>query len=345
MEEMEWTLPLRTVNFFVSFSQTFFFSAKSDIINRSPEGGVTYMLSFFKKRRASEPTQETETASVIEETNDTPVEEAPAVMPLYFPQGVDTGISMEERYVLQFFVSELPEMAEGELAIDGYKLTQDEAGMMLQAIVRNNMDVDIEIGTVPIVLIDADHNMVVRSMFDLTSFGEVPARKAMPCRFFLPFSDFLVHQADLSNWMIGFQMEDGRVMRAVTELDFEQSTDFSLEEHVEAQDQQVLDAIQRAIAETEGQVNMFGTSLGQGENGELIVELLLRNGRNEVVEMTDGMVFTILDAARDVVASRAFDFSSVKVEPKSVQRLVLEYEVGDWQKAEPDFSEWSVDVS
>ena len=303
------------------------------------------MLSFFKKLRSAESKQETETASVIEETNDDLAEENErAVLPLHFPPGVDTGDSMEERYVLQFFVNELPEMAEGELSIDGYKLTQDEAGMMLQAIVRNNMDADIEIGTVPIVLIDANHNMAARSMFDLTSFGEIPARTAMPCRFFLPYSDFLVQQVDLSEWMVGFHMEDGRVMRAVTELDFEQRADFSLAEHVEAQDQQVQEAIERAIAETEGQIGMFGTSLGQGENGELIVELLLRNGRDEVVEMADSMVFTIYDAARDVVASRAFDFSSVKVEPKSVQRLVLEYEVGDQQKAEPDFSEWSVDV-
>ncbi|BAU26535.1 SLAP domain-containing protein [Aneurinibacillus soli] len=303
------------------------------------------MLSFFKKLRSSEPKQETEAGSVIEETNDTPAEEvASAVLPLHFPQDVDTGISMEERYVLQFFVGELPEMAEGELSIDGYKLTQDEAGMVLQAIMRNNMDADIEVGTVPVVLIDAHHNMVARSMFDLTSFGEIPARTAMPCRFFLPYSDFRVQQADFSNWMVGFHMEDGRVMRAVTELDFEQSGDFSQDEHVEAQDQQVLDAIERAIHETEGQVNMFGTSLGQGEHGELVVELLLRNGKDEVVELTDGMVFTVLDAARDEVASQAFDFSAVKVEPKSVQRLVLEYDAATLKKAEPDFSEWSVDV-
>jgi len=305
------------------------------------------MISFFKKLRSSgAKQQEVEQAPAAGEEHAEPekTEEVRPVMGLYFPKEFDSQFAQEDRYVMQFFLSELPEVAEGKLSIDGYKIGQDTTGLSLLAVLRNNMDADIALTRVPLVLQDAAQNTIARSVFDMSEAGVVPAHSAMPWRFVFPYSDFLVPQADLSSWSVGFHMENGEIQTQVSEFDFEPADQFSMSEYIEERDQQVIDEIKRAIEQTENQVNFIGTTVNYTEDGSLVAELFLRNGRSEEVALDKAMVFTLRDAAGDVVASRTLDMSQVKLSPKSVTRWTLTYDKDTQQKENPDLSEWLVEV-
>jgi SLAP domain-containing protein len=151
-------------------------------------------------------------------------------------------------------------------------------------------------------------------------------------------------QADLSSWSVGFHMEDGSIRQVVSELDFESAPEVSMQDYVEKRDQQVMDEIKKAIEQTENQVNFIGTTVQYTEDGNLVADLFLRNGRNEEVTLGKEMTFILRDAADDVVASRTFDMSHMKLSPKSVTRWTLTYDKASQKKENPDFSEWVVEV-
>jgi SLAP domain-containing protein len=308
------------------------------------------MFSFFKKLRSSEAKQETEkvqdTQTDQEQQSNTVEEEEQqtSTLALHFPNSSDNGFSQEDRYVLQFFVSELPAIRVGELAIDGYKLSQGPSGLLVQAVLRNNMDSDIQLQQLPLVLQDANENTLARSLFDMSKADIIPAHSAVPVSFMFPYTDFLLPQADLSSWKVGFHMADGLMRTVVSELDFESAEEFSMHDHLEQRDQQVIADIQKAIQQTENQVNFIGTTIDYNDEGELVVELFLRNGREEEVTLDNNITFSVQDAAGDIVASKSVDMSQIKLSPKSVTRWTLVYDKASQKKENPDLSEWTVET-
>jgi SLAP domain-containing protein len=303
------------------------------------------MISFFKKLRSTGTKNEADvSASAGVEKVEATEQDVRPLMGIHFPKEFDNQFSQEERYVLQFFLTELPEIEEGQLAIDGYKIGQDMNGLVLLALLRNNTDAEIALEHVPLVLQDANHNTIARSVFDMSESETIPAYTAMLYRFLFPYSDFLMPQADLSSWSVGFHMEDGSIRQAVSELDFESAPQVSMQDYVEKRDQQVMDEIKKAIEQTENQVNFIGTTIQYTEDGSLVAELFLRNGRSEEVTLEKDMTFTLRDAANDVVASRVVDMSQMKLSPKSVTRWTLTYDKASQKKENPDFSEWVVEV-
>ncbi|MED0738675.1 SLAP domain-containing protein [Aneurinibacillus thermoaerophilus] len=307
------------------------------------------MISFFKKLRSSGAASEAETAENTVKKEEQAeaageVEETNTRMKLYFLPGHDKSFSQEEGYVLQFFISELSPIAEGQVAIDGYKIEQEVNGLKLTLVLRNNMDADISLERLPLVLQDANQNTVARSMFDMKE-TVIPAHSAVPLRFLFPHHDFLVPQADFSSWKVGFHMEDSSVRPVVSELDFEPAVHFSMREYMEKQEQQVTENIRKAIQETEAQINFIGAAVDDAEDGSLVVDLFLRNGRTEEVALKKDMAFVLRDAAGDVVAAQAFDLSQVKLAPKSVTRWKLVYDKESRKKQNPDFSEWSIQAA
>jgi SLAP domain-containing protein len=304
------------------------------------------MISFFKKLRSSGTKAEADMTSTTKEERLEVKEnqDVRPVMGLHFPDEFNNQFSQEDRYVLQFFVSELPPVEEGKLAIDGYKIGQTVDGLVVLAVLRNNMDVDIALEQVPLMLQDAQQNTIARSVFDMSEAGAIPAYSAVPWRFVFPYSDFLMPQMDLSSWSIGFHMESGVILTAVSELDFETTEEFSLSEHIEAQDHRVHMDIQRALMETEGQIGFMVGRVDVSEEGEYSVLLLVRNGCEEELRLPDNVSVTLLDGAEETVAEGLFDLSENPVPPLSVVSYTLTYPADAVRKADPDLSGWSVAV-
>jgi SLAP domain-containing protein len=297
------------------------------------------MVSFFKRLRFSKAKEsEREIISIDSEE----VRENREGMTLFFSDEFERYASSEEKYILHYFLDELPPLKKGMVAIDGYKLTQDRGrGVTLVALLRNNKEEEISLSRVPLLLCDADHNMIARKVFT-REVGTIPACTAIPWRFVFEYDDFLVSHADLSSWSIAFQMEDGSACRETSILNFEIEDSFSKEKYIEAQDQRVLAQIKKAIEKTENQVNFIGRTVYYTEDGKLVAELFLRNGREQEVALDDHMIFTLRDAEDDIVASQAFDMSHIRLSPKSVTRWMLVYEVHAQYKDEPDFREWLI---
>jgi SLAP domain-containing protein len=139
-------------------------------------------------------------------------------------------------------------------------------------------------------------------------------------------------------------MESGVILTAVSELDFETAEEFSLSEHIEAQDHRVHMDIQRALMETEGQIGFMVGRVDVSEEGEYSVLLLVRNGCEEELRLPDNVSVTLLDGAEETVAEGLFDLSENPVPPLSVVSYTLTYPADAVRKADPDLSGWSVAV-
>ncbi|WP_047150883.1 SLAP domain-containing protein [Aneurinibacillus tyrosinisolvens] len=317
-------------------------------------------MAFFKKRSTdSEQTQEPsinetevkESAGAEHQEDgfvsekEQPVKEKEYARPqtrLVLPQGKDE-LPNELRYVMQFIHSELPPIEEGTLSIDGYKLEQGTFGFTLTAFLRNNTEEAIFLTFVPLVLFDADNNLIARRVFNLDAV-EMEPKTALPYQFEFYPEHFTMNSFDLSSWYVAFHMH-GDEFRAVTPIEpFETREDFSIQNQVEKEYRQARAHALNILEETQGQINFIRGGFAFSEAGNLAVELYIRNGREEEVSLPDNLVCTVLDTQGDEVASASFDLSGVLLPPSSVTLYTLEYDKNLIRKENPDLSDWSIRV-
>ncbi|WP_027415553.1 SLAP domain-containing protein [Aneurinibacillus terranovensis] len=334
-------------------------------------------MAFFKKRRsaaeaAPELSQETspeqtesqelqeaaetgqahesaENTSTIEEENNNQeagsTEEKKWAKPqttLVIPDTFKENLSNEMRYVMQFSYSELPQLEQGELSIDGYRIEQGPFALTLTAFLRNNKEEEVILTQVPLVLVDANYNAVARKVFNLQAL-EIQPGTGIPYRFDFYPEHLITPSADLSSWYVGFHMQSGQIKPTTDTLSFEVRENSSmLQDKIEQEDRRVYADLQRVLEQTEGQVNFIGARVSVSDEGELAVEILVRNGQDEEIHFADQIVFELRDARGDVVASKPFDLSDLHIPPHTVARYTLEYGKNAFLKEEPDFSDWSI---
>lgn len=212
-----------------------------------------------------------------------------------------------------------------------------------QPYLRNNTDEDVTLTAVPLVLFDANQNMIARRVFDMKGL-EVQAKTAIPYQFDFYPEHMLTQSANISSWEIGFHMRNYSISSVISEFNFETSEVFSPDEKIEEEDRRVYSDVQRALMETEGQVGCLIGRVDVSEEGDYSVLLLIRNGRENEVQLANNIPIALLDGIGEVVAEGQFDLSSISLPPQSVVPYTITYPASAVRKAEPDLSGWSVAI-
>ncbi|MFT9849631.1 SLAP domain-containing protein [Aneurinibacillus sp. REN35] len=302
------------------------------------------MISILKKWRSNRNKEEQEQPVIQEEIHEIKEEvavEEPARMQLVFPESVRPSFEQDDIYVLQFASSELPEIEQGVLAIDGFKLKQEFQGFSVQAFIRNTMADDVTIDKLPLVLKDADGKLLAHHVFELDEAMRIPQNSMVPWRSVFPYPSFITSNGNLSAWHVAFYMKGGETHTRITDLNFETS-DQSWQQQSQQVDSEVMEGIQKALAQTEGMVHILGLSAAVRQDGGIDAMVALRNDRDEAVYLEDNTVFALVDAQGNELASHTFDLSHIELPPHSASPYTLLFPKESVQVAGDSLEEWAL---
>ncbi|MFC7373060.1 accessory Sec system S-layer assembly protein [Fictibacillus iocasae] len=249
-------------------------------------------------------------------------------------------VPLQEKYVYQFQHKQLPPLKPNQISIHGTDVIQDDEAVLINAFIRNTLEKAIQFEEVTLLLLNEEGAVLARKTFELLSMGEIPAVSSRPWKFLFMKED-LTEGAVIpeTGWKLAFELKQRAQAPSQHALKLDQSWESRLNE---AQKGQLENLVKNLPALTPGEVNLMGLEAKfQGEDGSLIVTLLIRNGGERSIELQQ-IPLIVEDAAGDVAASGAFQLDSLVVEANTSKPWTFIFPSSLVQKSDADLSRWRV---
>ncbi|MFD0050283.1 accessory Sec system S-layer assembly protein [Actinomycetes bacterium NPDC127524] len=114
----------------------------------------------------------------------------------------ENQISAEQRKYLEEMVTNLPKLNTGEINLMGIEATmKDDGTLACVVLIRNGNDKNIKLETIPLVVEDADGDIVCQGGFTLENF-EVKANTSKPWTFIFPAALITKPQPNFERWKV-----------------------------------------------------------------------------------------------------------------------------------------------
>jgi SLAP domain-containing protein len=137
---------------------------------------------------------------------DTKVKVSGKIKPGY--ENLPEEIAEKDKSIYDDFLSELPELKEGEFTISTFSIgLQKDGSILITVVMRNGNDKPINIQKLPITLKDARGITIKSEIFELKDFTVKPF-KAKICNLVMPTTLRLEKEAALKNWSVSFTLEN-----------------------------------------------------------------------------------------------------------------------------------------
>lgn len=257
------------------------------------------MLSFFKRKKQGEDS--TIDAGQLLQKEYEQKEEWIKTDLSFHPH---MSISTEQKYYFQFLNNELPPLKPNQLSLSGIELKKENGRYIVTAFIRHTLNQSLSLGEAPLLLIGPNGELLGRKVFPLNELGELPPNSSRPWSFMFLESDLFVKELPETGWKLAFEIKKPHA------LDMEESWEKSLSD----EDKQKLEQLVRSLAPPkEGELNFMGLQAKMGEDGSLIVTLLIRNGSYKNVRL-EKLPLVVEDANKEIVARGAF---SLQLEVKA----------------------------
>ncbi|MCX8046080.1 MAG: accessory Sec system S-layer assembly protein [Anoxybacillus gonensis] len=257
------------------------------------------MLSFFKRKKQGEDS--TIDASQLLQEEYEQKEEWIKTDLSFHPH---MPISTEQKYYFQFLNNELPPLKPNQLSLSGIELKQENGRYIVTAFIRHTLNQSLTLGEAPLLLIGPDGELLGRKVFQLNELGELPPHSSRPWTFVFLENDLFVKEIPDSGWKLAFELKKPHA------LDMEESWEKSLSN----EDKQKLEQLVRSLTPPkEGELNFMGLQAKIGEDGSLVVTLLIRNGSYKNIRL-EKLPLVVEDASKEIVARGAF---SLQLEVKA----------------------------
>ena len=271
------------------------------------------------KQNTSAQIEETEAADTVETT-------------LHFPEQWD--IPAKERYVYQFHHSRLPKLKANQLSISGYKFVEVNGNIEVEAFIRSTVDRPVQIEAVDLILFDETGQPAARKHDDWDELGELPPFSCTPWRFIFTQEDRLSDAAVNDKWQILFELKQ----KAEESLDLDPAWEERLTPEKKAHFENLLTKLPKLGPK---EVNITGVELAFLENRSLEVIVLIRNGTEQEVQISQ-LPLTVEDATGEIVCQGQFTLPPLKVKPKGAKPWAFVYPAELIAKPDADFSKWKI---
>lgn len=297
------------------------------------------MFSFFKKKQNdSDQLKNDGRESAIassELTDSTDVESA---------EEVDTELSIhpssnipkEQMYVLRFLNNELPPLKANQLSLSGIEWDEQPEGLAVSAFVRNSVNKGIQLGDVPLLLINEKNEVKARHEFNLAEVGEIPANSSRPWTFIFP-APSIEKQVGLEkeNWTLAFDLTSKE-----HKLDLSDSWKEALPEAEKEKLQQI---VEQLGAPGKSELNFTGLQAGLAEDGKFHVTVLIRNGYDRQINI-EKLPLQVLDSHKEVIAEGQFNVGNLEIKANTTKPWSFIFPKELLKNENPDLSRWSVQV-
>lgn len=294
------------------------------------------MLNFFKKNSHSEGNTNNSNESVIsskellnEEERIANTEEEIFTALSFHPSW---NIPTEQRYVYQFLNNELQPLKPNQISLSGVELkhNEQETEYYATAFVRNSLNKGIRFEKTSLLILDETGDILARKEFNLSELGELPPRSSRPWIFTFKRQNLLVDKLPVEGWKLAFELKKKH------SLDLEDSWESSL---ADTDKEKLKKLIEQLAPPKPGEVNFMGLSAKIGEDEDLHVTLLIRNGSTKDIELHQ-IPLQVEDASGEIVARGGFKLSDLKVKANTSKPWTFIFPKELLLIEKPDFSSW-----
>jgi accessory Sec system S-layer assembly protein len=237
----------------------------------------------------------------------------------------------EKEYVLRFLNNQCQPLKPNQISLSGIEWNEDADGSLIAtAFVRSSLSKAITFDDVPILLIDADGELLARGVFDLSLLGELPPKSSRPWHFEFVIEERLTNKLPSEGWKLAFELKQQH------SLDLANSWEQSL---AEEDKEKLRELLKRVQPPKPGEVNFMGLQAAVKEEGNLHITLLVRNGSDRAIKI-ESLPLLVEDASGEVVAKGGFQLEDFEVKAHTSKPWTFIFPASILMKEQLDLSSW-----
>jgi accessory Sec system S-layer assembly protein len=245
-------------------------------------------------------------------------------------------VPQEQEYVFRFLSNELEPLKPNQISLSGIDIDVEpvNGSWLVKAFFRSSLDQQISVGSVELMLLDEEGNILASDEFDLKKLGDIPARSARPWVFIFTQNNIFAKQPPTENWKLTFNVQS----MVPHKLELEQVWEDSLTDEQKEGLAKVVEGLPKLKPR---EVNINGFQLNQQEDGCIAVSILIRNGHSKQINI-EKLPLELIDAPGDLIARGSFELMPLSVKANTSKPWTFIYPKELIQKDEPDFTRWTV---
>lgn len=217
-------------------------------------------------------------------------------------------ISDVQKEILEDEIKELPPIEEGQLNISGIYSYDLGEKLETKVYIRNGLSENLNLGNIPLLIINSKGETLARQVFNLESLGTLPPHSARPLKLYFDKKNVNVDSISLDDWQIVLDGKFDITTKVKTVYE-------SLPEGIEVGDKLVFDKFLDELPELkEGEFSISTFSIGIQKDGNILVTSVMRNTTNQPIAI-DKVPMTVIDANGRIVKSNLFKLDNFIVNP------------------------------
>ncbi|KEI06437.1 SLAP domain-containing protein [Clostridium botulinum C] len=260
--------------------------------------------------------------------------------------GIDTEISVHpemegsiskfQMQCLQDELKTLPSIKEGEVDVNTDFFFELEDKYEASIFIRNGLATGINLEKIPFIVLGKNDEELGRKVFNLREVGEIPPRSVRPWKIYFKKDELSIGKNDLKDLKIIF---DSRLKAAgVVKVRYE-----NLPSGIQGQERKKYeDFLENLPLLREGQVTMTAYDVHITEEGKIAVELVIRNGRHNGVDV-QRVPLSVYDANHKLVVSGVFYLEDISISPISAKVYSFSFSKDEILREDFDLKNWTVE--
>ena len=247
-------------------------------------------------------------------------------------------LSQEQEYVFRFLANELEPLKPDQISLSGIDIDVEPANgsWLVKSFFRSSLEQSISVGSVELMLLDADGKTLASQEFDLKELGDIPGKSARPWVFAFTKENIFAEEPPAENWKLAFNVQS----MVPHKLELEQAW----EDGLTAEQKEALEKVVETMPKLKPrEVNFAGFQVKKQEDGSIAASIFIRNGHSKQINI-EKLPLELVDATGEIVARGSFDLAPLSVKANTSKPWTFIYPKEMVQKENPDFSRWTIRV-
>ncbi|MCG7344305.1 accessory Sec system S-layer assembly protein [Sporosarcina sp. ACRSL] len=247
-------------------------------------------------------------------------------------------LTQEQEYVFRFLANELEPLKPNQISLSGIDIDVEPANgsWLVKSFFRSSLEQSISVGSVELMLLDAEGKTLASQEFDLKELGDIPGKSARPWVFAFTKDNIFAEEPPAENWKLAFNVQS----MVPHKLELEQAW----EDGLTAEQKEALEKVVANMPKLKPrEVNFAGFQVKKQEDGSIAASIFIRNGHSKQINI-EKLPLELVDATGEIVARGSFDLAPLSVKANTSKPWTFIYPKEMVQKENPDFSRWTIRV-
>ncbi|WP_394188571.1 accessory Sec system S-layer assembly protein [Paenisporosarcina quisquiliarum] len=248
----------------------------------------------------------------------------------------EATIQPEDRYYFQFLLNELSPLKRNQISISPIELKIEESEVHAQVFFRQSLKKEVQLGSAELLLMNGAGQVQASQTFDLAEVGQLPAESARPWIVTFNQQSFKVpiEQIKTTDWTVAFKLASPHRL----ELSEEWETSLA-----EDQKERLHQLVAGLTPPKVNEINLMGLEAKQDEEGKLIISILIRNGQEKNIEISQ-LPLVVTDASKVEVARGGFTLPPLTVKANTSKPWTFIFPREMVVSENIDLSKWKVQI-